>query len=139
MEELKRYFMDRKLGRGIIRVLPDNSGCIFVNVEFHSAGMGLHRVQLKASPRCVESHAETGSDLLFKMGRIAISQMQLCIQKKALFLAHRKVDCLIQPWNGDLTEVPYGGATLGCSAPNAPRVAKKLRRVVLTDPAQLKR
>jgi hypothetical protein len=139
MEELKRYFLDRRLGRGIIRVVSDVNGCIFVNLEFQTTEAGLRRVQLKASPQCVESHAEIGNDLLYKMGRIAIFQVQLCVQNKAIFLAHRKLDCLIQPWNGDLTEVPYGGATLGCTTPKEPRAAKRFKRVVLTDPGNPKR
>lgn len=132
MEELKRYFMDRRLGRGTIRACSTADGSISVDLDFRTLDTGLHHVQLRASPECIGSLTEMGNDLFYKLSRMAISQVQFCLQDKTIFCDHLELDCLGRPWNGDLTEVPYGGSTLGCVAPTKPRAVKRPRRLALT-------
>jgi hypothetical protein len=93
MEEFERHFMDRKLGRGIIRARA------------------------------------TGDDLLYQLSRMAISQVQQHIRENTLAGDFLELDRAARPWNGDLTEAPYRGATTGYAAPVQDKPVTRRRRL----------
>lgn len=53
-------------------------------------------------------------DLLFKLSRIAIAQVQ-AHHGTTTKVAPNRLALESRPWNGDLMEQPFGGATIGCA------------------------
>lgn len=115
MHELERNFTDRKLGRGVIWARSTGDGCVLIDLEIDTAGSKPCQVELVAISECVVSLGVTGSDLLYRVSRIAISQVQQRSLDEAPDGSRLELNCLTKPWNGDLTEIPYGGATIGCA------------------------
>jgi hypothetical protein len=136
MQEIERYFMDRKLGRGVIWVRSTENGFILIDLELDSTGANPSHVELQAPPRCIASLGVTGDDLLYRLSRIAISQVQQRSQNDVSADIRLELNCQARPWNGDLTKVPYGGATIGCAARGVSRPAAGIRRLALHYLAQ---
>jgi hypothetical protein len=129
MEEIKRHFVDRILGRGIIRTQLSGNASASIDLEFYIPGRGWLDVQVDVPPDYVLSLAGTGSDLLYQTSRIAISQVRQLIREKALVGNRLELDLEARPWNGDLMETSYGGATIGYAAHEEARATRKMRRI----------
>ena len=138
MDEIERYFMHRKLGRGLIRVRSFGNGSVLVDLEFSPTRTHPCHVELEVLPRCIVSLGITGDDLLYRLSRIAISQVQQCSQGEVSNGVRLELDCQARPWNGDLTEIPYGGATMGCATLIETPLTTGIRRLALHYLAQRK-
>jgi hypothetical protein len=138
MQEIERYFMDRKLGRCFIWVRSGENGFVLIDLELDTVGANPSHVELLAPPKCLAALGVTGDDLLYRLSRIAISQVQQRSQNEVSDGIRLELNCQARPWNGDLTEVPYGGATTGCATREESRPAAGIRRLALHYLAQRK-
>jgi hypothetical protein len=129
MEEFERHFMDRKLGRGIIRARATGYGPVSIDIQFDHVDRGPQHVQLLAPLGCLESLNKFGDDLLYQLSRMAISQVQQHIRENTLAGDFLELDRATRPWNGDLTEAPYRGATTGYAAPVQDKPVIRRRRL----------
>jgi hypothetical protein len=115
MEKIARHFVARRLGRGIVMAYFEDNGWVSIELEFDPSISDQHRILVSATPACVSSFAMSGVELLYRLIRHAISHVQWLLRHKSLDSTELELDCSRTPWNGDLTELPYGGATAGFS------------------------
>jgi hypothetical protein len=116
MKEISRHFIMPRLGRGSVtaRLTEDGGAC--VDILFSSMPVNQLPTTLYLEANKVKLIGLTGVDLLFQTSRIAISQVQATIARhETLASRHSELNIALTPWNGDLTEIPYGGATIGCT------------------------
>jgi hypothetical protein len=113
MEQILRYFMAPKLGRGTVlaKFLADREALIII--EFATPRGEQNCVKLRAVPSQVMSMPSPGIHTLYRLSRHAISQVQHCVKGESFDENYLELDCSVRPWNGDLSESPYGGATVG--------------------------
>jgi hypothetical protein len=114
MEELTRHFVTAVLGRGTVKTAVQESGDVSIEVTLSGPPNDQKIVDLVATKDDVAGIGALSVELLFKLSRIAIAQVQAhrgtCIKVGSNKLA---LEC--RPWNGDLMERPFGGATIGCA------------------------
>ena len=113
MEQILRYFMAPRLGRGTIFAKYTHEGGALITIELASQVAGRSRVELRAAPSQVNSMPSSGIHALYRLRRHAISQVQHYVKGELLDCNELELDCSNRPWNGDLAESPYGGATMG--------------------------
>lgn len=133
MQDIVRHFIARRLGRGIIktRVTPD--GGVSMELDFKISDMEKQKIILLVPPDFVKAFNLAGEALLYRLSRQAISQCQRQVLDAKLDNTPIPLDCSILPWNGDLTMLPYKGATTGYSNPSPPQAETKLRRRALSN------
>lgn len=140
MQEIVRHFTASRLGRGTVhtRLNPDRT--VVVELECDQSVADKREIRLIASRDCVEALEVDGVELLFLLSRHAISQVQRRIREAKSDEIGNDLDCELSPWNGDLSEQAYGGATSGYRAPTSEaRALKRLRRVAAVYLRYLKR
>lgn len=131
MEEVVRHFMAPKLGRGIVRARITSDGSVSIDLELDPSVTEHHHIRLHAGPACPKPPTLSGVKLLYRMSRYAISQVQRHIRDKTLCTDQLELTCTLKPWNGDLTELPYGGATNGCLGGRVHGGATKIMRIAM--------
>jgi hypothetical protein len=131
MQSIVRHFIARRLGRGVIktRFAPDGSVLIEVNYEIPKTEK--KTINLLVPRDSVKIFELIDEKLLYRLSRQAISQCQKQVFNAKLNHTSITLDCSLLPWNGDLTILPYAGATTGCSAPSLLKTGTKLRRRAL--------
>jgi hypothetical protein len=129
MEKILRYFMAPRLGRGTVLAKFIPGGGALITIELASPIAGQSCVKLRAAPSWVNSMPSPGIYSLYRLSRHAISQVQNCVKGKLLDGNELELDCSMRPWNGDLSESPYGGATTGFTEPEKSDGSTKLRRI----------
>jgi len=131
MEQILRYFMAPRLGRGTVlaKFIPD--GGALITIELASPVAGRSCVKLRAAPSWVNSMPSPGIHSLYRLSRHAISQVQHCVKGELFDENELELDCSMHPWNGDLSESPYGGATIGFTKAKTSGRSVTLRRISL--------
>lgn len=113
MEEFKRHFVTRLLGKGTVRAIHANDGRVSIVVATNEQNDSKFSCVLNANAAAVAALPLTRTDLLYLLSRVAIAQLQVRgVRRKSgeeLIL-----DTALKPWNGDLSEKPFGGPTVGC-------------------------
>lgn len=131
MEQIVRHFMAPRLGRGIVRARFTSDGSVSIDLELDPSVTEHHHLKLHAGPGCAKPPTLSGVKLLYRMSRYAISQVQRHVREKTLCSDELELTCTLKPWNGDLTELPYGGATNGCTGVGVPGDATKIMRIAM--------
>lgn len=131
MEQILRYFMAPRLGRGTVFAKFTPEGGALITIELASPVAGRSCVELRAVPSQVNSMPSSGIHSLYRLSRHAISQVQHCVKGELLEGNDLKLDCSSRPWNGDLAESPYGGATIGFTVDKASGGSSALQRISL--------
>lgn len=121
MDQLTRYFISRLLGHGVVSVALGQDGRGSAEIRCDDSGDSYRRryaVDLAGR----QLPAASREDVLFQIGRRAISQLQQEVRK---FRPRRRSDVLdlgILPWNGDLYDSPPLAAVGRTSPLNAGRL-----------------
>ena len=105
--------MAPRLGRGTVFAKFTREGGALITIELASPVTGRSCVELRAAPSQVNSMPSSGIHSLYRLSRHAISQVQHCVKGELVEGNDLELDCSNRPWNGDLAESPYGGATIG--------------------------
>jgi hypothetical protein len=129
MENILRYFMAPQLGRGTVlaRFIP--GGGALITIELASPIAGQSCVELRTAPSWVNLNPSQGIHSLYRLSRHAISQVQNCVKRELLDGNELELDYSMRPWNGDLSELPYGGATVGFTEAETSRRSTMLQRI----------
>lgn len=113
MDPYQKYFVSQHFGKSLVTVEPgESSGCVTITLsapEQHNVKFYFHDARIG---RFVE-RPELRADMAM---RIAIQQAhKLYLSKGIDGLTDQTHELAVEssPWIGDLTEVPYGGATAG--------------------------
>jgi hypothetical protein len=133
MQDIVRHFIARRLGRGVIRTRITSDEGVSIELNFEIPDMEKQKIILLVPPDFVRAFNLAGEALLYRLSRQAISQCQKQVLDAKLDNTSITLDCSILPWNGDLTMLPYTGATTGCSMPSLPQTKTKLRRRTLSN------
>jgi hypothetical protein len=133
MQDIVRHFIARRLGRGVIRTRITSDEGVSIELNFEIPDMEKQKIILLVPPDFVRAFNLAGEALLYRLSRQAISQCQRQVLDAKLDNTPITLDCSILPWNGDLTILPYTGATTGCSMPSPPQTKTKLRRRTLSN------
>jgi hypothetical protein len=133
MQDIVRHFIARRLGRGVIKTRITSDGGVSIELNFEIPDMEKQKIIVLVPPDFVRAFNLTGEALLYRLSRQAISQCQRQVLDAKLDNAPITLDCSILPWNGDLTMLPYTGATIGCSNRSPPQTKTKLRRRTLCN------
>ena len=131
MEQILRYFMAPRLGRGTVVAKFTSDGGALITIELTSPLAGQSCVKLKVAPSQVNLVPSRGIYSLYRLSRHAISQVQHCVKVEFPEGNELELDCSIRPWNGDLAESPYGGATIGFTEAKTSGGSSTLRRISL--------
>lgn len=116
MEEISRHFMMRRLGRGIVTARIVDNGCVFIEVFFGNSPDKQQRAMLHLAADKAKLFDLDGIGLLYRLSRIALSQIQSIISRnEQVTSSPTELNVALMPWNGDLTDTRYGGATIGCT------------------------
>jgi hypothetical protein len=129
MEQILRYFMAPRLGRGTVFAKFTREGGALVTIELASPVAGRSCVELRAAPSQVNSMPSSGIHSLYRLSRHAISQVQHCVKGELVEGNDLELHCSNRPWNGDLAESPYGGATIGFTEDKTLRGSSALQRI----------
>jgi hypothetical protein len=132
MEHILRYFMAPRLGRGTVFTKFTPEGGALITIELASPVAGRSCVELRAAPAQVDSIPSSGIHSLYRLSRHAISQVQNCVKGGLLEGNDPMLDCSNRPWNGDLAESPYGGATIGFTEDATSGGSSALQRISLS-------
>jgi hypothetical protein len=133
MQDIVRHFIARRLGRGVIKTRITSDEGVSIELNFEIPDMEKQKIILLVPPDFVRAFNLAGEALLYQLSRQAISQCQRQVLDAKLDNIPITLDCSILPWNGDLTMLPYTGATTGCSMPSPPQKDTKLRRRTLSN------
>jgi hypothetical protein len=131
MEQILRHFMAPRLGRGTVFAKFTHEGGALIAIEFASPVAGRSCVELKAAPSQVNLMPSSGIHSLYRLSRHAISQVQHYVKDGFLECNDLELDCSNRPWNGDLAELPYGGATIGFTEAKKSGGSSALQRISL--------
>jgi hypothetical protein len=131
MEQILRYFMAPRLGRGIVLANFTPDGGALITIELASPMAGLSCVKFRATSSRVSSMPSPGIHSLYRLSRHAISQVQNCVKGELFDGTELELDCSMRAWNGDLSESPYGGATMGFTEAKTLGGSAMLRRISL--------
>lgn len=131
MEAILRHFMAPRIGRGTVAAAFDPQGGVTVMLEFDSSIIGRGRISFRIGADCLSSTRLTGIDLLYRLSRHAITQAQRLLKQKTLDAVELELDCSVRPWNGDLSELPYGGATIGYTQRPVSGEGSSVRRIAM--------
>lgn len=116
MESLTRHFVTRVLGRGTVEARLDEDGSAKITIVFGDGALTGQSFTLSAAIDVVAQFSSRGNDLLFRLSRIAITQVQTAVlSANGAMQTQVNLNAGGSPWNGDLTSTPYGGATTGCT------------------------
>jgi hypothetical protein len=132
MQDIARHFIARRLGRGVIKTRINSDGGASIELNFEISDIEKQKIILLVPPDFVKAFNLAGEALLYRLSRQAISQCQRQVLDAKFENTPITLDCSILPWNGDLTMLPYTGATIGCSMPSPPQTDTKLRRRTLS-------
>lgn len=111
-----RNFIAARIGKGTVEATLNNdgSGTLKVDYSFINSEPG-RTVVLQVSAAAIRSLDLSGAELNYRLCRLAIAQAQKqLVQSFLVEGTAANLDLTVMPWNGDLTEVPYGGAAVGC-------------------------
>jgi hypothetical protein len=133
MQDIARHFITRRLGRGVIKTRISSDGGASIKLNFEISDIEKQKIILLVPPDFVRAFNLAGEALLYRLSRQAISQCQRQVLDAKFDNTPITLDCSILPWNGDLTMLPYTGATTGCSMPSPPQTDTKLRRRTLSN------
>ena len=114
MEELTRHFVTAILGRGTVNATLEESGDVSIELRFSNSSNVQQTIDLVANKDDVETIGVLSAELLFKLSRIAIAQVQ-AHHSTSSKVGPNRLALKCRPWNGDLLERPFGGATIGCA------------------------
>jgi hypothetical protein len=131
MEQILRYFMAPRLGRGTVFAKFTHEGGAIITIDLASPVAGRSCVELRAAPSQVNSLPSLSIHSLYRLSRHAISQVQQSLNGELLEGNNLILDCSNRPWNGDLAEAPYGGATIGFTDDKTPSRSSALQRISL--------
>lgn len=129
IEEITRYFIDSKLGRGRVRACRGEDNAISVDLEIYLPGKGPFEVHMKASSEFWNSLINVDDQVLFYISRMAISQLKLQVRKKSPVQTHLEIDYKLHSWVGDLTEKRYLRSTTEYGEFLESRAATRIRRI----------
>lgn len=129
MEEITRYFIDSKLGRGKVRTCRGDDNAISIELEIYLPGKGPFVVHMKASSEFWNSLFNADDQVLFHLSRMAISQLKFQVRKKAPVQMYLELDCKLHPWIGDLTEKRHSKSTTEYGEFLESRAAARIRRI----------
>ena len=129
MEEITRYFIDSKLGRGRVRTCRGEDNAISIDLEIYLPGKGPFAVHMKEPSEFWNSLLNADDQVLFYISRVAISQLKLQVRKKSPVPMHLELDCKLHPWIGDLTEKRYLRSTTEYGEFLESRAATRIRRI----------
>lgn len=129
MEEITRYFIDSKLGRGKVWTCRGEDNAISIELEIYLPGRGPFVVHMKAPSEVWNSLLNADDQVLFHLSRMAISQLKFEVRKKAPVQIHLELDCKLHPWIGDLTEKRYSRSTTEYGEFLESRAATRIRRI----------
>jgi hypothetical protein len=132
MEQILRYFMAPRLGRGTVLAKFTSDGGALITIELASPMAGLSCVTFRATSSRVSSMPSPGIHSLYRLSRHAISHVQNCLKSDLFDGIGLELDCSTRAWNGDLSESPYGGATMGFTEAKTLGGAATLRRISLS-------
>jgi hypothetical protein len=133
MQDIVRHFIARRLGRGVIKTRITSDKGVSIELNFEMPDMGKQKIILLVPPDFFKDFNLAGEALLYRLSRQAISQCQRKVLDAKLDNTPTTLDCSILPWNGDLTMLPYTGATTGFSMSSLPQKKTKLRRRTLSN------
>jgi hypothetical protein len=133
MQDIVRHFIARRLGRGVIKTRVTSDEGVSIEFNFEIPDMEKQQIILLVPPNFVGAFNLAGEALLYRLSRQAISQCQRQVLDAKLDNTPITLDCSILPWNGDLTMLPYTGATTGCSMPSPSQTKTKRRRRTLSN------
>jgi len=139
MEQIVRHFIARRLGRGLVTAIFAPDGGVVITVELDPSVIEQGRIVFTASSGCAKSVALSGVELLYRLSRHAISQIQRRVRDTTCNRSPLELDCSFPPWQGDLALAPYGGATTGCAELSTSCVSTKIRRIALVHLGYLRR
>lgn len=129
MEKIVRHFVASRLGRGVIEASFTADGSASIDLVFDPSQTEQQHIRLNVTPSCAGILPFSGVELLFQLSRHAISHVQNHVREKTLDGSDLELTCLFKPWNGDLTDLPYGGATKGCTESRAIGDPAKIQRI----------
>ena len=109
---MKRHFVTSRLGRGVVHATEKDDGSVEIKVRLLDHPETDNFV-LQVDRSGVESFGLPHMEMLFRLSRISISHLLSQLTRGAQ-LDSSKLDLTVKPWNGDLAERAFGGATVGC-------------------------
>lgn len=116
MNRFIRNFVAARIGKGMVEATfnDDGSATLKVDYSFIKSEPG-RTVILQVAAYAIRSLDLKEAELSYRLCRLAIAQTQKrLVQSSPVEGVASNLDLTVIPWNGDLTEVPYGGATVGC-------------------------
>ncbi|MFC4932454.1 hypothetical protein [Massilia sp. GCM10023247] len=121
MDQLTRYFTSRLVGHGVVTVALDQDGRGSADIRCGETGEA-HRARYAVDLASRPLPAASREDLLFQVGRRAISQFQQEVRKFRPRRRSSVLDLSILPWNGDLYKSPPLAVIGGALPVNAGRL-----------------
>lgn len=125
MPNIARYFMERRLGRGVVVTTVQSDGSATIELKFGISDEEQRQVKLTAPSECVNGIGLMGDELLYRLSRHAILQVQQLVQHRTPIDDHLVLSCSLVPWNGDLTEAPYNMPAAGDTGDLHPALLEK--------------